>query len=57
MLKNFRVYEAAIRIYHLCDEVKCAAHLKSQLLEAAASIGQNIAEGVSRMRRLRMIPN
>ena len=44
-LQNFRTYQLAVEFYRLADRLRCAAHLKSQLLRAASSVPLNLAEG------------
>ncbi len=49
MLKDFRLYRAAIRFYQLCKPLELPADSKDQLLRAASSIGRNIGEGYGRI--------
>ena len=42
---NFRAFQLAVSFYAQCDRLKCAAHLKSQLLRAASSAVLNLSEG------------
>ena len=49
MLKNFRIYVAAIRFYHLCKPLRLPAHAKDQLLRASSSVGNNVGEGYGRI--------
>ena len=44
-LKNFKTYQLSLEFYWLCENHKCARHLRDQLLRAAASITLNLAEG------------
>ena len=48
MIKNFRTYDVSIRFYRLCEEVRCARHLREQLSRASSSISLNLAEGSAR---------
>ena len=45
MLKNFRTYQASIKFYQSCQNLKLPKHLKDQLLRASSSITLNLAEG------------
>jgi four helix bundle protein len=45
---NFRAFQLAVTFYRQCDQLKCAAHLKSQLLRAASSAVLNLSEGSAR---------
>ena len=47
MLENFRAYQTSIKFYHGCEQVRCAKHLREQLLRAASSISLNLSEGSS----------
>ena len=49
MLRNFRVYVAAIRFYQLCKPLRLPPHAKDQLLRASSSIGNNVGEGYGRI--------
>jgi four helix bundle protein len=49
MLNNFRIYQAAIRFYHLCKRLHLPSHARDQLLRAASSVGNNIGEGYGRI--------
>ncbi len=51
MLKNFRCYQESIRFYRLCEEIRCAPHLRDQLLRASSSIALNLSEGSARTTR------
>lgn len=42
---NFRSFQLAVELHWLCEQVRCAAHLKEQLRRAAASVALNLAEG------------
>jgi len=46
--KNFRSYHLAVSCYKLFETVKCASHLKTQLVRAASSVVLNLAEGAGR---------
>jgi four helix bundle protein len=48
MLKDFRVYQLALRFYRLCEDVKCPKHLRDQLSRASSSIALNLSEGSGR---------
>lgn len=49
MLRNFRIYQAAIRFYKLCKLLELPADSKDQLLRASSSVGRNIGEGFGRI--------
>ena len=49
MLKDFRIYIAAIRFYQLCKPLRLPPHARDQLLRASSSIGNNIGEGYGRI--------
>ena len=49
MLKDFRLYQAAIRFYQLCKALELPPNSKDQLLRASSSIGRNIGEGYGRI--------
>jgi len=48
MLKTFRTYELAVAFYQDVKGLRIEAHLKEQLVRAAASIALNAAEGYGR---------
>lgn len=45
MIKNFRTYDLAVRLYRQLPAIEAPAHLKDQLGRAASSIVLNLAEG------------
>jgi four helix bundle protein len=45
MLYRFRTYQDAVEFYHECENVKCAKHLRDQLLRASSSVALNLSEG------------
>jgi four helix bundle protein len=45
VLKDFRAYQVSVMFYRQCEEVKCAKHLRDQLLRASSSIALNLSEG------------
>ena len=45
MLKDFRAYQISIIFYRQCEDVKCAKHLREQLMRASSSIALNLSEG------------
>ena len=47
MLEKFRTYQTSVRFYHQCEQVKCAKHLREQLMRAASSVSLNLSEGSS----------
>ena len=49
MLKDFRLYQTAIRFYQLCKPLRLPPHAKDQLLRASSSIGNNVGEGFGRI--------
>lgn len=49
MLRNFRVYVAAIRFYKLCRKLDLPVGAKDQLERASRSIGNNVSEGYGRI--------
>ena len=49
MLKDFRLYRAAIRFYQLCKPLALPPDSKDQLLRASSSVGRNIGEGYGRI--------
>ena len=49
MLKDFRIYVAAVRFYQLCKPLRLPPHAKDQLLRASSSIGNNVGEGYGRI--------
>ena len=49
MLKDFRIYVAAIQFYQLCKPLRLPPHAKDQLLRASSSVGNNIGEGYGRI--------
>ena len=48
MLKTFRTYQVALAFYADVKGLRIEAHLKEQLLRAAASVALNAAEGYGR---------
>ena len=44
-MKNFRTYDLAVQFYRQAVALPLKAHLKEQLLRAAASVALNLAEG------------
>ena len=49
MLKQFRSYQLAVRFYKLCEKIRGAPHLQSQLMRGSSSIALNLAEGSERV--------
>ena len=47
-MKNFRTYQLAVAFYRDVKGLRIEAHLKDQLLRAAASVALNAAEGYGR---------
>jgi four helix bundle protein len=47
-MKNFRTYELAVMFYRDLKKLRIEAHLRDQLLRAAASVALNAAEGYGR---------
>ena len=45
VLKGFKTYELAVRLYKECEQLNARSHIKDQLLRASLSIMLNIAEG------------
>ena len=45
MLQNFRSYHVAVEFYQECESIYLKAYLKDQLMRAALSIVNNLAEG------------
>ena len=45
MLEKFRTYQLAKQFYLDCEQVKCHRHAKEQLMRAALSVVNNLAEG------------
>ena len=48
MLPRFRTYHFAVQFYHAADQIRCAPHLRLQLLRAASSVVLNLSEGSAR---------
>src|ERR1035441_560215 len=48
MLGNFRVYQLAVRFYHVSEELKCPRHFREQLSRASSFIAMNLSEGNGR---------
>ena len=49
MLKNFGTYQLAVTLYRQAAALKLPAHLRDQILRAAASTALNTAEGGGRI--------
>ena len=47
-MKTFRTFQLAVQLYRLATTLKLSAHLRDQLLRAAASAALNIAEGAAK---------
>lgn len=45
---HFRTFQLSVTFYRQCESLKCASHLKSQLLRAASSVVLNLSEGSAR---------
>ena len=49
MLKDFRIFQAAIQFYQMCKPLSLPEDIKRQLMRAAQSIGGNLGEGYGRI--------
>lgn len=45
ILKGFRTYELAVRLYRECEQLKAKSYVKDQLMRASLSVVLNLAEG------------
>lgn len=43
VLKGFKTYELAVRLYKECEQLKARSHIKDQLLRASLSIMLNLS--------------
>ena len=47
MHENFRAYKLAVEFSHECEGLRCAKHLRDQLLRASSSVALNLSEGTT----------